>query len=156
KTLLDWRTFRRVVLIVLTLTLISAGAPANAGQKFYDDDPIAVALETQDASHAVPWKIDRFYDLTLNQFTRPGEPAGPRAQNVNTIDEVPDSSWFTNRILAKPVSIDEAIRGATTGNGPAPGQWTVIHRKSEGAAPGFIMRDSAGVTWFVALDPKSN
>ena len=58
-----------------------------------------------------PWKIDLFYDLMLNQFTQPGEPAGPRAKNINTIDEVPDSSWFTNRILARPLSIEEAVRG---------------------------------------------
>ena len=32
-----------------------------------------------------------------------------RAHNINTIDEVPDSSWFTNRILARPLSIDEAV-----------------------------------------------
>src|SRR5262249_42211267 len=136
---------------VLTATLL-----AKDGQKFYDDDPIRREPESQDASHVVKRKIDLFYDLMLNQFARPGEPAGPRAQNVNTIDEVPDSSWFTNRILARPVSIEEAVRGATTGNGPAPGTWTVIRRKSEGAAPGFTIRDSAGETWFVALDPKSN
>ena len=41
-----------------------------------------------------------------------------RAGNVNTIDEVPDSSWFTNRIGARPVSIDEAVRGPLTGDGP--------------------------------------
>jgi hypothetical protein len=129
---------------------------ADSGKKFYDDDPIGVQPETQDASGVTPWKIDLFYDLMLNQFTRPGEPAGPRAQNINTIGEVPDSSWFTNRILARPVSIEEAVRGATTGNGPAPGKWTVIRAKTEGAAPGFTVRDSAGETWFVAFDPKSD
>src|SRR5215510_7319579 len=135
----------------LTATML-----AKDGQKFYDDDPISREPESQDASHVVKRKIDLFYDLMLNQFARPGQPAGPRAQNVNTIDEVPDSSWFTNRILARPVSIEEAVRGATTGTGPAAGKWTVIQRKSEGAAPGFTIRDSAGETWFVALDPKSN
>src|SRR5262249_45200541 len=51
---------------------------------------------------------------------------------------------------------EEALRGAVTGEGPAPGKLTVIRAKSEGAAPGFTIRDSAGITWFLAFDPKSN
>jgi len=41
--------------------------------------------------------------------------ANVRAQNVNTIDEVPDSSWFTNRIGSRAVTIDEAVRGPIVG-----------------------------------------
>jgi hypothetical protein len=131
-----------------------AGAPGGA--KFFKDDPISVEPETQDAKGVKYRKIDLFYDLILNQFGRPGLPPGERSGNINTIDEVPDSSWFTNRILAKPVSIEEAVRGPLTGNGPARGTLTVIAAKSEGDAPGFTVRDSAGVTWFIAFDPKSN
>jgi hypothetical protein len=103
-----------------------------------------------------PWKIDLLYDLMRNQFARPGEPAGRRAQNINTIDEVPDSNWFTNRVLAHPISLEEAARGPATGNGPARGTWTVTQTKKEGDAPGFTVRDSAGETWFLQFDPKSN
>ena len=125
--------------VMLAFILVSGAASAEA-RKFYDDDPIAMEMETQDASHVLPWKIDLMYDLMRNQFSRPGEPAGPRARNVNTIDEVPDSSWFTNRILFRPVSPEEAVRGATTGRGPASGPWTVIRAKTEGDAPGFTIR----------------
>ena len=123
---------------------------------FYSDDPLATEPESQDASRVTPWKIDLFYDLLLNQFTRPGIPPGTRAQNVNTIDEVPNSSWFTNRILARPLSIDEAVRGPLRIDGPAPGVLSIVRAKSEGAAPGFTVRDGAGETWFVAFDPRSN
>ena len=146
----------RVILHLLALTLVSAVVLGAPRPKFYDDDPIGVEPETQDASRVTPWKIDLFYDLMLNQFARPGLPAGQRAQSVNTVDEVPNSSWFTNRILARPVSIEEAVRGPLTGNGPASGKLTVIRSKSEGDAPGFTVRDSAGETWFLAFDPKSN
>src|SRR4029453_11251766 len=148
-----WRPLVLAALVFLMVPFVVTGAP---GSKFYNDDPITVEPETQDASRVIPWKIDLFYDLLLNQFARPGDRASPRAQNVNTIDEVPDSSWFTNRILARPVSIEEAVRGPITTKGPAPGKWLVIRAKTEGDAPGFRMRDSAGETWFVALDPKSN
>ncbi len=147
---------RRAIPAVLALMLACRPVLGDPARKFYDDDPIAVQLETQDASHVVPWKIDLFYDLMLNQFTRPGEPAGAKARNINTIDEVPDSSWFTNRILARPVSLEEAVRGGTIGSGPAPGKWTVIRAKTEGDAPGFTIQDSVGETWFVEFDPKSN
>ena len=38
------------------------------------------------------------YDFVVNTFGKPGERRDVRALNVNTVDEVPDSSWFTNRI----------------------------------------------------------
>jgi hypothetical protein len=142
---------------VIALTMAVTGALWSApAQRFYSDDPIQVEPETQDAAKVAKWEIDLFYDLMLNSFSKPGLPPGSRAKNVNTIDEVPDSSWFTNRILAKPFSIEDALRGPITTRGPAAGPWTVIRAKSEGDAPGFTVRDSAGETWFVALDPKSN
>jgi hypothetical protein len=140
-----------VIALLTSTTVVGASAP-----KFLPDDPLQTEPETQDASGVSPLSIDLFYDLLLNQFTRPGLAPGARSKNVNTIDEVPDSSWFTNRILARPLSIEEAVRGPLTTDGPAPGQLTIIRAKSEGAAPGFTVRDSAGVTWFLAFDPKSN
>ena len=48
-------------------------------------------------------KSDDLYEMTYNLFVQPGyKPSGRRAQNVNTIDEVPDSGWFTNRIGTRP------------------------------------------------------
>jgi hypothetical protein len=90
-------------------------------------------------------------------FARPGDPTrNVRARNLNTIDEVPDSSWFTNRILARPLSIDEAVRGPLTGEGPAPGVWTVVAPKETGFAPGFRMRDANGDVWFVSFDARGH
>jgi hypothetical protein len=140
--------------MVFGIMITASGAATTP--RYYPDDPISVEPETQDASGVQPRKTDLFYDLLLNSFSNPGLQPGARAQNVNTIDEVPDSSWFTNRILARPLSIEELVRGPLTGDGPAAGQLVVIRAKSEGAAPGFTVRDSAGVTWFIAFDPRSN
>jgi hypothetical protein len=133
------------------LTVTSSGT----GRKFYDDDPIAHEPETQDASAAAEQEIDLIYDLAQNLATRPGDSARDvPAGNVNTIGEVPNSSWFTNRILTRPLSIEEAVRGPLTGNGPAAGTWSVVRSKQAGFAPGFTMRDKDGVTWFVSFDGK--
>ena len=51
------------------------------------------------------------YDFVVNTFGKPGERRDVRAMNVNTLDEVPDSSWFTNRIGRRDMSIAEIVRG---------------------------------------------
>jgi hypothetical protein len=140
----------------LGLCVLLAAGPAlltGAERRFFDDDPLLREPETQDASKVKEWDIDLFLDLAINLFGRPGDPAPDvRAKNINTIGEVPDSSWFTNRILTRPVTADEISRGPNTGSGPAPGPWTVVSRKLAGFAPGFTMRDSRGDLWFVSFD----
>jgi len=140
---------------VLLVLAIANASPSGNGRKFFDDDPLGREPESQNASGVQEWKIDLFYDLAENMFGHPGDPAlGVRAGNINTIDEVPDSSWFTNRILAQPLSIDEVVRGPLTGSGPAPGAWSVVRPKQAGFAPGFTMKDVKGETWFVSFDAK--
>lgn len=135
------------LLVGLTATLLTA-----AERKFYDDDPIAREVDTEDASGARPWEIDLIWDLTLNTFATPGRATNPpRAGNINTIDEVPDSNWFTNRIGARPLTAAEVARGPVTGDGPA-GPLTVIRPKPAGASPGFVARDSRGDVWFISFD----
>ena len=141
-------------LTVLAGTLVLAtAAPRGATVRFHADDPLAREPETQDASKAQPWEIDLFWDLCLNLFTNPGDPVTDvKARNVSTIDEVPDSNWFTNRIGVRPVSIEEAVRGPLTDVGPAAGRWSIARAKEAGVAPGFTMRDANGELWFVSFD----
>jgi hypothetical protein len=140
----------------LALCVLLAIVPAllsGAQRRFFDDDPLSREPETQDASKVKEWEIDLFIDLATNLFARPGDPTPDvRAKNINTIDEVPDSSWFTNRVLARPVTLEEVSRGPLTGSGPAPGPWSVVSRKLAGFAPGFTMRDSRNELWFVSFD----
>jgi hypothetical protein len=145
--------------VALALTCLALAAPVSsllgASKKFYDDDPLAREPETQDASGATPYEIDLFWDLSSNLFARPGDRRlDVRAQNVNTIDEVPDSGWFTNRILARPLGAEEIARGPLTGDGPAEGRWVVTRQKTSGEAPGFVARDARGETWFVSFDAR--
>ena len=135
--------------------LLAAGPALLTGteRRFFDDDPLLREPETQDASKVTEWEIDLFLDLAFNLFGRPGDStSNVRAKDINTIDEVPDSSWFTNRILTRPLTADDVSRGPNTGSGPAPGRWSVVSRKLAGVAPGFTMRDSRGDRWFVSFD----
>ena len=49
--------------------------------------------------------------LPAVRHCRPDSRSNTRAANINTIDEVPDSSWFTNRIGSRAMSADELVRG---------------------------------------------
>jgi hypothetical protein len=143
----------------LALTLAASITLVSSGQapRFFPDDPLARAPETQDASGAEPVDIGLAYDLSYNLFVTPRRDAsGTKAQNINTVDEVPDSSWFTNRIGSRPLTRDELMRGPTAGPAPETGRWTVIRPKTSGYAPGFTAKDAAGETWFLSFDPPSN
>jgi hypothetical protein len=87
-----------------------------------------------------------------NTFSRPGDKTqNVRALDINTVDEVPDSSWYTNRSGLTPELV---AKGPSTTKGPAPGEWTVIASKSDGVSPGFTIKDKDGVIWFIKFDPK--
>jgi len=80
---------------------------------------------------------------------------GRPALDVNAFGQVPDSPWFTNRIGRRSSSPEEAARGSHREGPPAEGALTVISGKLEGATPGIVVRDSAGVVWYVKFDPPA-
>jgi hypothetical protein len=126
----------------------SAAAP-----RFFSDDPVWVERDTQDASALKPLEVDLFIDLATNIVKGMDVPAPRRAGNVNTVDEVPDSSWFTNRLGHQALTAEDVFRGPDTSDGPAAGSWTVTSSKSDGVTPGFTVKDSSGQRWFLKFDP---
>ena len=145
------RTAGALCAVAAILTLATAGAQQNP--KFYGDDPLWTEPITS-VSDVARYEPDLFYDSLENAFTTPGDKhVGRRAQNVNSVDEVMDGAWFTNRAGTKPLTPEDVARGANTGNGPAPGKWTVVSAKSDGVTPGFTIRDAAKDLWFIKFDP---
>ena len=147
-------------LSLLGAMIISLGVLGDtATPRFFRDDPIDVDPETQDASGVGEQDLSDPYDFLENTFMNPADTSSIRALNVNTIDEVPDSSWWTNRILApgrKPMTPEEVARGSYTGTGPADGLWTIVGSKNEGLTPGFRITDSTGQLYFIKFDPLTN
>ena len=135
-----WLPRVRALAVLAGAIVLLTTSSRGAGVRFRPDDPLTREPETQDASKVQAWDINLFWDLTLNLFGKPGDPAvDVKARNVNTIDEVPDSNWFTNRIGARPVSIEEAARGPQVDGEPAAGRWSITRAKEAGVAPGFTM-----------------
>jgi len=88
------------------------------------------------------------WDGVDNMFFRPlsemvGIATSGESVNVNSLDEVPDSSWFTNRLGVRPVTPEELRLNdckkewlLDPGHAPA-GSWLIDQGKTSGSTPGF-------------------
>jgi hypothetical protein len=86
----------------------------------------------------------------LNPKRRASGP--PPTWNPDPFDEVVNSTWFTNRNAARPLTPDAIRRGPQTGSGPV-SPLTVTSIKSEGVSPGFNVEDATGQRWIFKFDP---
>jgi hypothetical protein len=141
---------------LLTLLVPRAGAQ-SASRKFYPDDPILVDHDNLSIGRPGEVELSGIYDVIENSFGyKPGDEI-PRAVNVNTLGEVPDSSWFTNRLGIREMSGPELVRGpARTGGPDLSAPLTVIAAKTAGISPGFTVRDSRGDVYFLKFDPQEH
>ena len=143
--------------LVLALVTIAGAClvrpPSADGQRFLTDDPVWTDPDNVSIPEPSSSAISKGYDFLENTFGKPGGAPGP-ARNVNTLGEVPDSSWFTNRIGRRPMTIEEIVRGPNTGDGPdTSSNWTITSLKTDGITPGFQIRDSRGEVYVIKLDP---
>ena len=95
---MNMRIHRSLHAAFLAATVVAGAVLATgaAGPTFFDDDPIWREPLSQDASKAKRYEPDLAYQ-TLDGLFNPGPPGGQRAQDVNTVDEVPDGAFYENR-----------------------------------------------------------
>lgn len=88
------------------------------------------------------------WDAIDNAIARPitetlRVPATTEATNATAKDEVVPSAWFTPRLGARPVTLEEATRGACEasqildGSAAGAGEWLIDAGKANGSSPGF-------------------
>jgi hypothetical protein len=158
---------RRVALPLCTL-VVAVGLQVMTAQTpgsppFRADDPKMIDRDdAMDASGFAERELSESFDLLANQFASPGDRTPMRALNLNTIDEVPNSSWFTNRIGAREMSIGEIVRGANTFD-PRDARdwntWVVTRGKGPGGfQPGFRAErpGDPGHVYQLEVDPKAH
>ena len=151
------RRRRRMRALACTLMLAITSAMFAATPRFFPDDPIWADDDTLlDASGVSMQEDSNAYDFVVHTFARPGDRRDVRAQNVNTLDEVPDSSWFTNRIGRREMSIAELVRGPDRLTGLSLEGWVVAGGKSSGLQPGFRMTDPNGQLHQIEVDPPEH
>ncbi len=142
-----------VSIIVSALLVVPLGA-----RKFYPDDPLEkdpTPMHTVDAERRGFSSVLEYFSAT---FTTPGErhpqigviPAG----GANTLGNVPDNPWFTNRHGKKRMTLEELEIGLDE---PAPSMdepWEVLTVKAHGERPGILIRDSKNDYYLLRFDPR--
>jgi hypothetical protein len=124
----------------------------SPAQKFRPDDPIRKDIDNLPIQEPVPVQFSPTYDLVENSVgSEAGSPT--RAENVNTLGEVPDSSWFTNRLGQREISIEELLSGGdSTGAPNSEEPLTIIEGVLAAFIEGLIVRDSRGFHYFLSFD----
>ena len=124
-----------------------------------DLDPVSVACvkrpSEKEPNHVScapePYVSPLAWDAADNSFFRPlakiwAVDPPKEARNVNALDEVPDSAWFTNRIGKKHPKPEELARGACKPEDmldpdtAKEGDFVIDQGKPNGASPGFRVK----------------
>jgi hypothetical protein len=135
-------------LVFPILALIAAGC-ASHPRRFTRTTVLWVDDDRQPFAPRPPERFaPEMWDAADNLLFRPMARAlafetHGESTNVNAWDEVPDSSWFTNRIGRHPMTPEEVARGACHPEDPMPRPpWRVVEGKTEGGTAGFVFEDA--------------
>ncbi|HTE50525.1 MAG TPA: hypothetical protein VK698_06640 [Kofleriaceae bacterium] len=149
-----------LVLGALGLGVAACGGASPAGQlRFHNQAPIRVVNDRKNLDkkpdEAVFYKalyhFDGFWHKRIDRWMK--MPRVQRAQSVNSLDEVPDSTWFTNRIGARDLSLDEIRSGPNqTGTPEDHKPWVIKSSKVGGVTVGFVIVDQRGVKYVLKFD----
>ena len=151
----------------LMLTLAALFAMVSCTSNSYFKPPETIPDDRQKIPKPKPVKINIGADIIDKQFSLQLEQSldlsrqlrnitGRRKQamNINAWDEVPDSSWFTNRNTIRQMTLEEIVRGPNSLDGPdQSGVWTIFHIKEEGVTLGFDIEDQRGDKYVIKFDP---
>jgi hypothetical protein len=156
------RVLAGVIVSALALNVLAAQSPRTT-PRFRPADPVAIDNDTiADASVFEELELSEGFDLLANQFASSGDRTPKRAVNVNTVDEVPDSTWFTNRIGVRSMPVREIVRGANKFDPVEArewGTWTVVEGKGPRSfQPGFRAErpGDPGQVYQLEVDPKGH
>jgi hypothetical protein len=129
-------------------------------KKFLDDDPLWVEPKPRAVRTVKTTNIDTLYDFIEGSFVVPRHEKKQQqrqrmsAQNVNTLGEVPDSEWYTNRHALRRMTTEQLAIGPGAANPPDPsGRWHVISAKTDGVTPGFRIEDAHHNQYLLKFDP---
>src|SRR5437762_8186287 len=143
----------RQAALMLILTAALWGSARGQAPRFFADDPIQAMPPPLSVKKDVAQNINDLADF-LSQSRRSVPPPRSPAGAVNTIGEVPDSEWFTNRHAQRRMSRSELQQGPPAEAPILP--FTVTGSKHDGITPGFRVRDAKGRPYFVKTDPIDN
>lgn len=142
------------------MLVLMGGGPPVAAQRFLPDDPLWTDPDRMDITlpapqAEAPGQMGPF-EFLRRTFQVPGTYAEPAA-NVNTVEGVPNSSWYTNRHHRHPMSQAALRRGPNVEPGPAPqGPWRVVRLPEDATLPRAVVRDSTGRQFRLLFDADAH
>ncbi|MGE0788616.1 MAG: hypothetical protein AB7S26_23295 [Sandaracinaceae bacterium] len=137
--------------LVLGCGATTAGRFPLRDPMWVDADQRAFAREPSELFNPPQW--DRIDHIIFRQISEVWLYELDReAINVNAWDEVPDSSWFVNRIGRAPMSPARIRQGACRDAEEPPHPWTVIRAKPAGTSPGLVVRAADGRMFLFKID----
>lgn len=163
-----WHTIPALVLLLLIVAVSSCSHRPHVnleGPYWKDDDNKGIPEPPFDEPSLIWTTLERttndqlleLLDIDRNVRKISGNPT--QAKNTNCFDEVPNSSWFTNRHGHPETRMTRAQiqLGPNITDGPdTAGGWEVFRPKVGGATPGFWIEDSRGDQYIIKFDPKEN
>jgi hypothetical protein len=142
----------------LLVTLACCGHGVAARDVRFENAPAAwVVNDRRDvakppATYTDLQNLDSFDAELERPITRALElPSHHRARGTNALDEVPDSTWFTNRIGVRDLTPDEVGNGPLTAASPEGFKPWTIHSTKPGGG-GFVVTDTRGIKYLLKLD----
>lgn len=154
-------TVRHSPLVLAALATACGGSSAVGELRYHNAAPVKVVNDRVNVPE--PPAENPFYKTFYHfeghwhrRLTRAMEvPPKERARNVNSMGEVPDSTWFTNRIGVREISPEEIAIGPNTSGNPEEHQpWQIVSTKVGGKSPGFVIEDSRGERYLLKFDLK--
>ena len=142
------RVIRLLGLFLLTATL------SAQSQRFYPDDPLSKDPDNLSIKRPARVSLSLTYDAVQNSLGLEETGSLVRSQNTNTLGEVPDSSWFSNRIGVREMTREELVRGGNLTGGPdMSSAVTVVGAGLLSATDGIVIQDKRGNQYYLTFDP---
>jgi hypothetical protein len=162
------RSRARLSALALVAALAGCASPpvrfADRAILWIDPDDLPIAQPPP----RPPMGNGRFWVGANDAIFEPGErffnvEYGVEAANVNAVDEVPDSTWWTDprRDPAHPsaplraLAADELTRAAGDGTTPEP-PFRITAGLAGGSTAGFVAVDARGRKWALKFDPENH
>ena len=171
RTLFSERAFALVVgSMMLLVTGCGSTTPYTLGPLKTEDPDREPVPKPEATAESMYWdridmslfhQVEKPFDLNWTGRkigTALGVAEADEADNVNVMDEPPNSSWYKRRHFYNEMTPRELAVGPndedTTGTaaGPEPGTWTVTNGKFQGASRGFQIKDPQGDRYLIKLD----
>jgi hypothetical protein len=150
-----FHTIKLLLGIWMCLTVSILSTSASFAQKFFPDDPVWKDPDNLSIEKPTYFEVSPTYDMVFHSFVVDGKGPALHSLNTNTLGEVPDSSWFTNRIGQREMSPEELMRGSDSISYPdMSGDLSIVGGGLSSITEGLIVRDSRGEKFYLVFDPK--